>query len=191
MINGNPGVEPGSPALQVDSLPTELSGKPVYLFSRVQTFATLWTVAHQAPLSMGFPRQEYCSGLPFPPPGNPPNPGIKPLSLVFPALPGRFFYHQHHLGITMSILRQFFQLLLLKSWLFLHKHSHSFDSFFNQILLCSHLANFHTWCFYYHPVLSILLFYLLYFLFNQVIILSHVLTFKAYGFLRYSLITDF
>ena len=39
---------------------------------------TLWTVAHQAPLSMGFPRQEYWSGLPFPSPGDLPDPGIKP-----------------------------------------------------------------------------------------------------------------
>ena len=47
-------------------------------FSHVQLFATLWTVAHQAPLSMGFSRQEYWSGLPFPPPGDPPDPGIEP-----------------------------------------------------------------------------------------------------------------
>ena len=44
------------------------------------TFATPWTVACQAPLSMGFSRQEYWSGLPFPSPGNPPYPGIKPRS---------------------------------------------------------------------------------------------------------------
>ena len=48
--------------------------------SRVQLFATLWTVAHQAPPSMGFSRQEYWSGLPFPSPGDLPNPGIKPRS---------------------------------------------------------------------------------------------------------------
>ena len=42
------------------------------------SFATLWTVARQAPLSMGFPRQEYWSGLPFPSPGDLPNPGIEP-----------------------------------------------------------------------------------------------------------------
>ena len=42
------------------------------------TRATPWTVAHQAPLSMGFSRQEYWSGLPFPSPGDLPNPGIKP-----------------------------------------------------------------------------------------------------------------
>ena len=48
--------------------------------SRVQLFATPWTVAHQAPPSMGFSRQEYWSGLPFPSPGDLPNPGIKPRS---------------------------------------------------------------------------------------------------------------
>ena len=56
--------------------------------SRVQLFATAWTVVHQAPLSMGFSRQEYWSGLPFPSPGDPPNPGIKPVS---PALADVFF----------------------------------------------------------------------------------------------------
>ena len=44
--------------------------------SRVRLFVTLWTVARQAPLSMGFSRQEYCSGLPFPPPGYLPDLGI-------------------------------------------------------------------------------------------------------------------
>ena len=48
-------------------------------------------VAHQAPLSMGFSRQEYWSGLPCPPPGDLPNPGIEPVSLTFPALAGGFF----------------------------------------------------------------------------------------------------
>ena len=49
-------------------------------FSRVQLFVTLWIVAHQAPLSMGFSRREYCSGLPCPPPGDLPNPGTEPRS---------------------------------------------------------------------------------------------------------------
>ena len=48
--------------------------------SPVWLFATQWTVAHQAPLSVGFSRQEYWSGLPHPPPGDLPNPGIKPRS---------------------------------------------------------------------------------------------------------------
>ena len=48
--------------------------------SHVQLLVTTWTVAHQAPLSMGFSRQEHWSGLPCPPPGDLPNPGIKPRS---------------------------------------------------------------------------------------------------------------
>ena len=48
--------------------------------SRVRLFATPWTIAHQAPLSMEFSRQEYWSGLPFPSPGYLPNPGIEPRS---------------------------------------------------------------------------------------------------------------
>jgi len=47
-------------------------------FSHVRLFATPWTVAYQAPPSMGFSRQEYWSGLPLPSPGDLPNPGIKP-----------------------------------------------------------------------------------------------------------------
>ena len=50
--------------------------------SRVRLFATPWTVAHQAPPSMGFSRQEYWSGVPFPSPGDLPNPGIEPRSPV-------------------------------------------------------------------------------------------------------------
>ena len=48
--------------------------------SRVRLFATPWTVAYQAPLSMGFSRQERWSGLPFPSPGDLPDPGIEPRS---------------------------------------------------------------------------------------------------------------
>ena len=51
-------------------------------FSRVWLFKTLWTVACLAPLSMGFSRQAYWSGLPCPPPGDPPDPGIQPTSLA-------------------------------------------------------------------------------------------------------------
>ena len=56
--------------------------------SCVQLFSAPWTVAHQAPLFMGFPRQEYQCGLPFPSPMDLPDPGIKPIS---PALAGGFF----------------------------------------------------------------------------------------------------
>ena len=53
--------------------------------SCVQLFATLWTVAHQAPPSMGFSKQEYWSELPFLSPGDLPDPGIKPRSPALPA----------------------------------------------------------------------------------------------------------
>ena len=57
-------------------------------FSHIQLFNILWSVARQAPLSMGFSRQEYWSGLPCPPPGDLPHPGMEPTS---PALAGGFF----------------------------------------------------------------------------------------------------
>ena len=55
------------------------------------TFCNPWTVALQAPLSMGFSRQEYWSGLPCPPSDDLPNPGTEPVSLMSPALASRFF----------------------------------------------------------------------------------------------------
>ena len=59
--------------------------------SHVRLFAIPWTITHQAPLSMRFSRQEYWCGLPFPPPGDLPIPGIKPASPAFPALAGGLF----------------------------------------------------------------------------------------------------
>ena len=63
----------------------------VCVLSHVWLFETPWTAAHQAPLSMGFSRKEYWSGLPFPIPGHLPDPGIELESLASPALAGRFF----------------------------------------------------------------------------------------------------
>ena len=60
-------------------------------FSHVRLFVTPWPIAPHVPLSMGIFRQEYCSGLLYPPPGGLPNPGIKSTSLVTPALAGGFF----------------------------------------------------------------------------------------------------
>ena len=60
-------------------------------FSHVWLFATIWTVALQAPLSMGFSRQEYWSGLSCPPLGDPPDPGIEPESHASPEWAGGFF----------------------------------------------------------------------------------------------------
>ena len=76
------------------------------------SFVTLETVAHQTPLSTEFSRQEYGRELPFPPPGDLPNPGIKPTSLESPALAGGFFttsatwevtcYHPLSVGLPLS-----------------------------------------------------------------------------------------
>ena len=78
--------------------------------SRVRLFVTPWTAAYQAPLSMGFPRQEYCSGLLFPSPGDLPNTGIKPaspaLASVFfttePALLCPFKYSRNHISASLK-----------------------------------------------------------------------------------------
>ena len=63
----------------------------VKLLGHVWLFVTLWTAAHQAPLSMGFPRQEYWSGLSCSPPGDLPDPGIEPTSPLTPGLQVDFF----------------------------------------------------------------------------------------------------
>ena len=93
--------------------------------SPIRLCATSWTIAHQAPLSMGFPRQEYWSGLPCPSPGDLPNPGVEPVSLMSPALADRFFTTSatwEALGTTFKkILTKLvevmeFQLSYFKSW---------------------------------------------------------------------------
>ena len=73
------------------------------VLSCIQLFETPWTVAHQAPLSMGFPRQEYWSGLPFPSPGDLPNPAIEPRS---PALQtdSLLLSHQRFPTLGISVL---------------------------------------------------------------------------------------
>ena len=80
--------------------------------SCIWLFVTPWTVAHQVPLSWGFFRQEYWSGLPCPPPGNLPNPGIKPRS---PALQETFFFnhlsHQSKFEWSLSGRKKLFSTL--------------------------------------------------------------------------------
>ena len=61
------------------------------LFQAYLTLCALWTISHHAPLSMGFSRQEYWSGLPCLSLGDLPNPGMEPTSLMSPALAGGFF----------------------------------------------------------------------------------------------------
>ena len=74
-----------------------------WVLSRVQLFATPWTVACQAPLSMGFSRQERWSGLLFPSPGDLSNPSIEPTSPASPGLAGRFFYYLSHQGSPIPV----------------------------------------------------------------------------------------
>ena len=77
-------------------------------FSHVQLFATPWTVACQVPLPMEYSRQEYWSGLLWPPARDILNPGIEPTSLMSPALAGRFFTT----SITWEALNNTYQLLI-------------------------------------------------------------------------------
>ena len=67
-------------------------------FSHVQLFVTLWTVAHQAPLTMGFSRQEYWSGLPCPPPGESSPPRDQTCISYDSCIDRQVLYHQCHLG---------------------------------------------------------------------------------------------
>ena len=80
-------------------------------FSHVQLFVMLWIVAHQAPLSIGFSRQEYWNGLPYPSPGDLPDPGIEPMSL---ALAGGFF-------ITSTTWDYILLWVLLRKWFLWYK----------------------------------------------------------------------
>ena len=75
-------------------------------FSHVRLCVTLWIVDHQASLSMGFPKQEYWSGLPCPPPGDLPDPRIKPESHVS-CIGRRVLYHQRHLGSPRLKFRKY------------------------------------------------------------------------------------
>ena len=74
------------------------------MLSHVQLFEAPWTVARQTPLSIGFSRQEYWSGLSCPPPGDGLDPGIEPTSLVSPVLAGRFFTTS---AIWVALILQF------------------------------------------------------------------------------------
>ena len=104
--------------------------------SHVRLFATPWTVAYQAPLSMDFSKQEYWSGLPFPTPVDLPNPGIKLMSLVFPALAGRFFTTStiwearqviYPLLNKTSAYECIWLMVLGEHWIFSFAESHSSD----------------------------------------------------------------
>ena len=109
----------------------------VCVLSHVWLFVTPWTVAHQTPLSMGFPRPEYWSGLPFPPPGNLLDPGIEPVSLASPAWAGRFF--------------------TTRGTAYTHTHTHTHVCCCLVIKSCSTLCDFIHYCLPGSPVLHCLL----------------------------------
>ena len=94
------------------SSPGNLWGKPklcacvLSRFILVRLFATPWAVAHQAPLSVGFSKQEYWSGLPHPPPGDLPNPGVEPASLMSPALAVVFLTTSTTCSVQFSSITQ-------------------------------------------------------------------------------------
>ena len=71
--------------------PTNLRSHLTQFLNHVQLFVALWAVAYQAPLPIKYSRQEYWSGVTFPPPGDLPNPGIEPMSPASPTLAGEFF----------------------------------------------------------------------------------------------------
>ena len=93
-IHPRKGTPPPTQAGRWDCIaPAFSTGCRMCVLSPVRLFMTLWTVACQAPLSMGFPRQAQWSGLPCPPPGDLSDPGIKALSLTSPAIGRWVLYH--------------------------------------------------------------------------------------------------
>ena len=113
------------PMLWVMTLPDtqRLPHVCAWSLSHVWLSVTPWTIAHQAPLSMGFSRQECWSGLPFPALGDLTDPGIEPASLVSPTLAGRFLTTCGNLETHMSsmgFLYVSFKLSLLEMSIFCH-----------------------------------------------------------------------
>ena len=108
------------------TLPKWKKESEVKLLSCVQLFATSWTVAYQAPPSMGFPRQEYWSGVPFPSPGDLSDPGIEPRSPTLQAefLPAELRGKPKNTGVgNLSLLQGIFPTQelnqgLLQRWFF-------------------------------------------------------------------------
>ena len=110
-------------------------------FSRVQLCAIPWTVTHHAPLSMGFSRQEYWSGLPCCPPGDTPDPGIQAVPLMSPALAGGFFttsatweallWSSNSFNVFQKFLRCKNE-LYLSIYTYIHTHTYAHKSSINK-----------------------------------------------------------
>ena len=95
-------------------------------FSHVQFSATLWTIACQAPLFMGFSRQEYWSGMLCPSPGDLPDPGIKPASLTSPALASWVLCYECHLRSPSFLIP---------------KRKHHFTGLAWSVVSCRHICS--------------------------------------------------
>ena len=117
-------------------------------FSHVQLYATLWTIAHQDPLSMGVSREDYWSGLPCPPPGDLPEPGIEPMSLI--SCFGRQVLHHsatweaHLCGSSKNY--SFIYFMFIPIWILYifirtmdiwYPHTYNFYSFFDNWIFLS------------------------------------------------------
>ena len=119
------------------SSPDGYTGFWVKSFSCVRLFATPWTVAHQAPPSMGYSRQEYWSGLPFPSSGDLPDPGIEPRSPALQADALTYEPSGKPDGYTVSLY-------------FLMTNSlHSKELFLPFNLLITFIRLFYSFCFYF------------------------------------------
>ena len=114
----------------------------VCVLSHIRLLTIPRTAARQAPLSMGFPRQEYWSGLPLPSPGDLPGPGIEPLSCIFPAylLPSPLLLHPFALLFSLPIT-----IVFISPWSGLSFTVH-YDCFFVANTLCpAHLTKLQLW----------------------------------------------
>ena len=97
----------------------------VCVLSHVCLFAAPWAIGHQAPLSTGFPRQEYWSGLPFHTPEDLLNSGIEPTSLMSPALAGRFFTTSATCEAYINIYVYIFTYTNMYLYIYIYIHTHT------------------------------------------------------------------
>ena len=117
-------------------------------FSHVWLFATLCTIAHQAPLSTGFSRQEYWSGLPYLSPGDLPNPqGTEPMSLMSTILAGEFFttsttWEAIYIYIYIYIYKFWFESTEHKMWNFLHQRGRKLN-IVSSTFFCNQRSRFY------------------------------------------------
>ena len=108
-------------SLKENSTILELTAYGLSHFSCTQLCLTPWSIALQGPLSMGLSRQEHWNGLPFSSPGDLPDPGIKPTSLMSPALAGRFFTINATVDLKLTSLHLWIYGYWLTKNIFFHK----------------------------------------------------------------------